>query len=92
MARRPTVKSELDRLVVAVAELQQELARLRASRQYSSLPLVQPPGTPAVPAKVKITAMRNVTHDKTTRAMRPVECVTRKLAARNSRPNAIISG
>jgi hypothetical protein len=35
MARRPTVKSELDRLVVAVAELQQELARFRASRQYS---------------------------------------------------------
>jgi hypothetical protein len=36
--------------------------------------------------------MRNVTHDKTTNAMRAVECVTKKLAARNSRPNAIISG
>jgi len=50
------------------------------------------PGTPAVPTKVKITAMRNATHDKTTKAVRPVECVTREFAARNSRPTAIISG
>jgi hypothetical protein len=57
-----------------------------------NLALTRPPGIPAVPTKVKITAMRNVTHDKTTNAMRAVECVTKKLAARNSRPHAIISG
>jgi hypothetical protein len=32
MARRPTAKAELDRLVAAVAGLQQELVRIRASR------------------------------------------------------------
>lgn len=36
--------------------------------------------------------MRNATHDKTTRAVRAVECVTRKLAAKNSRPSAISNG
>ncbi len=40
--------------------------------------LIQPPGTPVVPPKVKITATRNATHDKTTRAVRPVGCVTRE--------------
>lgn len=35
MARRSTAKPEFDRLVIAVAELQQELAILRASRRCS---------------------------------------------------------
>lgn len=46
---------------------------------------------PTVPARVRITAMRTATHDKTTRAVRAVEYVTRKLAAKNSRPSAIIN-
>jgi hypothetical protein len=35
MTRRSTAKSELDRLVIAVAELKQELVTLQASRRCS---------------------------------------------------------
>jgi hypothetical protein len=34
----------------------------------------------------------DTTHDNTIRTVRPVKCVTRKLAARNNRPSAINSG
>jgi hypothetical protein len=51
--------------------------------------VTQPPGTPAGPTMVTITAIRNATHDKTTKTVRAVECVTRKLAAKNSKPSAI---
>jgi hypothetical protein len=46
MARRATAKSEVDRLTAAVAELQQELARLRASRRCSCLACTGAPLTP----------------------------------------------
>jgi hypothetical protein len=66
--------------------------RAQIERGGPSVKVAQPPGTPAVPMTVRIAATRNATQDKTTRTVRPVRCVTRKLAARNSRPSAINSG